>query len=112
MQVTCIIIIVVVVVLVLVLVVLVVVVVSFSNKLIALQFQVASFQSDRAMNSRRRVRRRYWRGVLRHILKTHAVRTRKGSYTRRRCNAASADVFVFGGVNAAHLQGAITVTRS
>ena len=105
MQVTCIIIIVVV-------LVLVVVVVSFSNKLIALQFQVASFQSDRAMNSRRRVRRRYWRGVLRHILKTHAVRTRKGSYTRRRCNAASADVFVFGGVNAAHLQGAITVTRS
>ena len=107
MQVMCIIIIVVV----LVLVVLVVVV-SFSNKLIALQFQVASFQSDRAMNSRRRVRRRYWRGVLRHILKTHAVRTRKGSYTRRRCNAASADVFVFGGVNAARLQGAITVTRS
>ena len=105
MQVTCIIIIVVVLVLVLV-------VVSFSNKLIALQFQVASFQSDRAMNSRRRVRRRYWRGVLRHILKTHAVRTRKGSYTRRRCNAASADVFVFGGVNAARLQGAITVTRS
>ena len=103
MQVTCIIIIV---------VVLVLVLVSFSNKLIALQFQVASFQSDRAMNSRRRVRRRYWRGVLRHILKTHAVRTRKGSYTRRRCNAASADVFVFGGVNAAHLQGAITVTRS
>ena len=103
MQVTCIIIIV---------VVLVLVLVSFSNKLVALQFQVASFQSDRAMNSRRRVRRRYWRGVLRHILKTHAVRTRKGSYTRRRCNAASADVFVFGGVNAAHLQGAITVTRS
>ena len=106
MQVMCIIIIVVVVVLVVVLVV------SFSNKLTALQFQVASFQSDRAMNSRRRVRRRYWRGVLRHILKTHAVRTRKGSYTRRRCNAASADVFVFGGVNAARLQGAITVTRS
>ena len=85
---------------------------SFSNKLIALQFQVASFHSDRAMNSRRRVRRRYWRGVPRHIIKTHAVRTRKGSYTRGRCNAASADVFVFGGVNAARLQGAITVTRS
>ena len=92
--------------------VLVLVVVSFSNKLIALQFQVASFQSDRAMNSRRRVRRRYWSGVPRHILKTRAVRTRKGSYTRGRCNAASADVFVFGGVNAARLQGAITVTRS
>ena len=95
-----------------IIIVLVLVVVSFSNKLIALQFQVASFQSDRAMNSRRRVRRRYWRGEPRHILKTHAVRTRKGSYTRGRCNAASADVFVFGGVNAARLQGAITVTRS